>query len=96
MDNFKIDYSLCKTSADGSIMAKVNAFLEQFKTHETKGFNVYARSPMVSACDREVEVLDRHTGNVKKVLMFGSNSYLNATNLQTAINRAVEVTKNAV
>ena len=46
---------------------------------------------MISACDREVEVLDRHTGQVNKMLMFGSNSYLNATICPAAVKKASEV-----
>lgn len=93
MNDFKIDYSACKTSPDHSIMAKVENFHNHFQVHESNGLNIYARSPMISACDREVEILDRHSGAKRKMLMFGSNSYLNATNLPSAINRAVEVTK---
>lgn len=55
------------------------------------GLNIYARSPMISACDREVEILDRHTGQVNKMLMFGSNSYLNATICPAAVKKAAEV-----
>lgn len=91
--NFKIDFHANKHSHDGSIMAKVDKFQEHFHIHENKGLNIYARSPMVSRCDREVEVLDRHTGKRRKMLMFGSNSYLNATNLETAVNKAVEATE---
>lgn len=58
-------------------MAKIENFQSHFKEHERA--EIYARSPMISACDREVEILDRHTGQVNKMLMFGSNSYLNAT-----------------
>lgn len=93
MDNFKIDYAACKTSPDNSIMAKVENFQDHFRIHEQKELNIYARSPMVSGCDREVEILDRHTGASRRMLMFGSNSYLNATNWPAAIERAMEVTR---
>lgn len=93
MDNFKIDYAACKTSPDNSIMTKVINFQEHLRIHEQKELNIYARSPMTSGCDREVEILDRHTGSVRKMLMFGSNSYLNATNWPAAVKRAVEVTR---
>lgn len=93
MSNFKIDFASNKHSADGSIMAKVEKFQEHFLIHENNGLNIYARSPLVSRCDREVDVQDRHSGEIKKMLMFGSNSYLNATNLDSAINIAIEATK---
>lgn len=93
MDNFKIDYAACKTSPDNSIMAKVKNFQEHFRIHEQKELNIYARSPMLSGCDREVKILDRHTGSPRKMLMFGANSYLNATSWPAAIDRAVEVTR---
>lgn len=93
MDNFKIDYAACKTSPDNSIMAKVENFQDHFRIHEQKELNIYARSPMASGCDREVEILDRHTGASRRMLMFGSNSYLNATNWPAAIERAMEVTR---
>ena len=93
MENFKIDYAACKTSPDGNIMAKIEKFQSHFKEHEKRGLNIYARSPMISACDREVEILDRHTGQVNKMLMFGSNSYLNATICPAAVKKASEVIK---
>lgn len=79
MEKFKIDYSICKNSPDGSIMAKVTNFQKQLQIHEDESLNIYIKSPMLSGCDREVEVVDRQTGKIKKMLMFGSNSYLNAT-----------------
>lgn len=72
-------------------MAKIENFQSHFKEHERMGLNIYARSPMISACDREVEILDRHTGQVNKMLMFGSNSYLNATICPAAVKKAAEV-----
>ena len=33
-----------------------------------------------SAADREVEVFDNYTGELKKMLMFGSNNYLGLAN----------------
>lgn len=90
MDRFKIDFAANKKSLDGSIMTKVENFHDHLQIHEEKGLNIYARSPMATGNDREVEVIDRHTGKPKKMLMFGSNSYLNATKLQPAINKAIE------
>lgn len=92
MENFKIDYSICKNSPDGSIMAKVTNFQKQLQIHEDESLNIYIKSPMLSGCDREVEVVDRQTGKIKKMLMFGSNSYLNATCIPSVVERALEVT----
>lgn len=92
MEKFKIDYSICKNSPDGSIMAKVTNFQKQLQIHEDESLNIYIKSPMLSGCDREVEVVDRQTGKIKKMLMFGSNSYLNATCMPSVVERAIEVT----
>lgn len=92
MGKFKIDYSICKNSPDGSIMAKVTNFQKQLQIHEDESLNIYIKSPMLSGCDREVEVVDRQTGKIKKMLMFGSNSYLNATGMPSVVERALEVT----
>lgn len=92
MEKFKIDYSICKNSPDGSILAKVANFQKQLQIHEDESLNVYVKSPMLSGCDREVEVVDRQSGKIKKMLMFGSNSYLNATNIPSVMERSIHVT----
>lgn len=48
---------------------------------------------MVSQCDREVSMLERHTNCLVNLLMFGSNSYIGATTNADAIRKAIEVTK---
>lgn len=92
MDKFKIDYSVCKNSPDGSILAKVSNFQKQLQIHEKESLHVYAKSPMRSGCDREVEIVDRKSGEIKKMLMFGSNSYLNATNMSSVVEKSIHVT----
>lgn len=92
MEKFKIDYSICKNSPDGSIMSKVSNFQKQLQIHEDESLNIYIKSPMLSGCNREVEVVDRQSGKIKKMLMFGSNSYLNATGMPSVIKRAIQVT----
>ncbi len=43
-----------------------------------------------SAADREVEVLDRHTGKPRRMLMFGSNNYLGLANHPYVKERVAE------
>lgn len=89
---YKIDYSECKNSPDGSIMEKVTNFQKQLQIHEENSLHIYVKSPMLSGCGREVKVIDRITNKVKKMLMFGSNSYLDATNMPSVVEKAVRVT----
>lgn len=82
-----------KTSKDGSILGKVSDFQEELRQHEEAGLNNYKKHPHVSACDRESLVYNRHTGKTEKVIIFGSNSYLGATILSEAVEKAIEVTR---
>ena len=93
MNNYKIDFQKSKTSTDGSIMSKIIEFHNDLKLHDSLQLNIYVKPPSTTACDREVEIVDRHTGNKRKMLMFGSNSYINATNLQAGIDAAQNVIK---
>lgn len=90
---YQINLQLNKNSSDGSIMGKVNDFQESFQTHEELGLNLVRKSPMISACDRKVRILNRHNKKEINALMFGSNSYLGATILENAIERSIEITK---
>lgn len=92
MHGFKIDYSVCKNSPGGDIMGKVYNFKKQLQLHEDNSLHIYIKSPMLSGCGREVEVIDRNTNKVKKMLMFGSNSYLDATCMPSVVEKAVRVT----
>ena len=75
-------------------MGKINEFQETiFTQHEQLGLNLIKKSPMISRCDREVSMLDRHTNSNMKLLMFGSNSYIGATTNSEAIKKAIEVTE---
>ncbi len=60
-----------------------------FKTQE-KGEVLYRRQ-IVSAPGREVEVLDPNTNNTKKMIMFGSNSYLDFGNHPYIKKRVEEI-----
>ncbi len=82
-----------KNSHDGSILGKVHDFQNEMKQHEFAGLNVYKKNPLLSACDREVLVYNRHIRQEIKALMFGSNSYLGATYLPHVIKKAIEVTQ---
>lgn len=90
---YTINLTRNKTSRDGSIMGKVHDFQEEMKRHEFDSLNVYKKNPYSSACSRKASVYNRHTGQTSRVIMFGSNSYLDATVLPNAIDRAVEVTR---
>lgn len=92
-NEFKIDLSCNKKSSDGTIMSKIDNFQNHISIHDAKLLDVYIKSPMISSCGREVLILDRHTNKEKKMLMFGSNSYLDATTLDSAVKKAVEVTQ---
>lgn len=82
-----------RTSKDNSILGKVFDFKEEMALHEQCELNVYKKHPQLSACDREVNVFNRHSQKVVKEIMFGSNSYLGATIFPEAIQKAIEVTK---
>ena len=82
-----------RTSHDGSIMGKVLDFQKEMSLHELNQLNVYKKNPQLTACDREVEVFNRHTKQTVRALMFGSNSYLGATTFPEAIQKSIEVTK---
>lgn len=92
-ENFKLDILSNKKSQDGSILGKVYDFQEKFKEHEMLGFNYYKKTPLMSICDREVIIYDRHNKQNRDVLMFGSNNYLGAIVNQTVINKTIEATK---
>ncbi|KGN76429.1 8-amino-7-oxononanoate synthase [Porphyromonas macacae] len=93
MNGYKIDLYLNKKSSDGSIMEKVHDYKLQLQEHEENRLNILKKSPLCSACEREVRILDRYSGEKFKALMFGSNNYLGATVNNIAIDKAIEVTK---
>ena len=64
ISGFKIDYSVCKNSPGGDIMGKVYNFQKQLQLHEDNSLHIYIKSPMLSGCGREVEVIDRVTNKV--------------------------------
>ncbi len=56
------------------------AFFYRYRQNlKMKKQDLYLR-PILSAADREVEVLDPYSGRLKKMLMFGSNNYLGFAN----------------
>lgn len=91
--SYTINMTVNKNSRDGSILGKIADFQEELKQHELVGLNNYKKHPHVSSCDRECLVYDRHKKEVKRVVMFGSNSYLGATTFPEAIEKAIAVTK---
>lgn len=93
MNNFKIDLSDSKNSSDGTILSKVKNFQKHICEHENRGLDIYIKSPLASSCTRKVKIEDRCTGIMKEVLMFGSNSYLDATTITEAVNCSIETTK---
>ncbi len=74
-------------------MRKIYEYKSQLEEHERNKLNILRKSPLSSACDREVRVNDRYSGEEIKALMFGSNSYLGATIYAPAVKRAIEVTE---
>ena len=92
-NDFKVDFATYKNSSDTSILGKVRDFQKHFSEHERLGLNLYSKPAMLSGCDREVTVLDRFTGEHKQMLMFGSNSYLNATCNDKCVSKSLEVIK---
>ena len=93
--DFKIDLHACKNSTDGTIMSKVHEFQNHVKEHDKRGIYIYSKPPVISGCGREVVVLDRRTELPKKMLMFGSNSYLNATRDAKCVDKSLEVIKHS-
>lgn len=93
MLEYKVDLYKNKQSSNGTILEKVYAFQEQLEEHESFQFNILAKSPAISACDRKVRVLDRYSQKAIEALMFGSNNYLGAVMYECAIDKAIEVTK---
>lgn len=93
MNGYKIDLHLNKKSKDGSIMQKVRDYKLQLKEHEANKLNILKKSPLCSACGREVRIHDRYSGKEFQALMFGSNNYLGATTNDIAIDKAINVTQ---
>ena len=87
MLKYKVDLYKNKQSSDGTILGKVYEFREQLEEHESFQFNILAKSPSISACDRIVQVLDRYSQKVIEALMFGSNNYLGAVMYECAIKQ---------
>lgn len=87
--NYTIDLTGNKKSSDGSILGKVNDFSIEMSLHESNQLNVYRKNPLLTPCDRVVQYYDRHTRTNQNLLMFGSNSYLGATNLHNIKEAAV-------
>lgn len=93
MNNYVVTLTGNKESKDASILGKVKDFTLEMKGHEEAGLNIYKKNPNLSGCDREIIVLNRHDNQKHKVLLFGSNSYLGATVLENAKNKAAAVTQ---
>lgn len=91
MMDFKIDLHKNKDSKDGSIMGKVYDFQKEIAKHEEDRYNIYIKPPAITACDRTTTIIDRFTHQQKEMLMFGSNNYLGATTIKSAIEAKVEV-----
>jgi len=94
MNAYKVDSLVNRKSADNSILGKVRDYHEAIiKKHEELGLNVFKKSPVLSACDREVTLLERHTKEKLKLLMFGSNSYIGAINNEEIKNKTIDAVK---
>ena len=93
MNAYRADSMANKKSADNSILGKVRDFHELLKQHEELGLNIHKKSPVLSACDREVVLFERHTKEKRKILMFGSNSYIGAINNEEIKNKTIEAVK---
>lgn len=92
MNNFKVDLMKNRISSDGSIMKKIYDFNnDQFATHEQLEYDFYKKPPLLTACETTVTVLDRRTNEEKKLIMFGSNNYIGATTIDSAVKKGVEV-----
>lgn len=69
--------------------AMFTAFLDDLAAHN----HFLQMRCITSAADREVTVIDRQSGRAKKMLMFGSNSYLGIANhpyVKERVQRAIE------
>ena len=80
--------SLQKLVRNQKLARRLAIFKETIPTKQT----TYLRS-IVSAADREVTVEDRHTGALKKMLMFASNNYLGLANhphVKAVVKQAME------
>lgn len=86
---YTINLTRNRKSKDGTILGKVYDFQKEITLHEADHLNLYRKNPLLTVCDREVLYFDRHTQQEQKLLMFGSNSYLNATNLPNAKEAAI-------
>lgn len=82
--SYTADLTKNRKSADGSILGKVHDFHKELLLHEDAGLNVYLKPELTTPCDRVVKVRNRYTGQEETKLMFGSNSYLCASNMQRA------------
>lgn len=81
---YTADLTKNRKSSDGSILGKVQDFHKELQLHEDAGLNVYLKPELTTPCDRIVKVRNRYTGQEETKLMFGSNSYLGASNMQRA------------
>jgi len=90
---YYIDLQNNKKSGDGSILSKIAEFQNQLKIHERGNFNILKKSPLTSACNREVTYYDRHSRKEKRTIMFGSNNYLGIVVNEDAIKVANEATQ---
>lgn len=93
MEKYKVDLSGNKVSVDHSIMGKVKDFHVSVQEHERLQLNLYKKSPLTTSSSREVLVCERHTNEMKKALMFGSNNYLGAISEESIVNKTVDVVK---
>ena len=90
--NYIADLTKNRKSSDGSILGKVKDFHNELALHEQAGLNVYLKPELTTPCDRVVKVRNRYTGKEEVKVMFGSNSYLGASNM----DRAKEVKADAL
>lgn len=81
---YTADLTKNKKSADGSILGKVADFQKELAQHENACLNVYVKPELTTPCDRVVRVRNRFTGLEEQKIMFGSNSYLCASNMERA------------
>lgn len=81
---YTADLTKNKKSADGSILGKVHDFQDELRQHEQSRLNVYVKPELTTPCDRVVRIRNRFTGEEEEKIMFGSNSYLGASNMDSA------------